>query len=84
MTLQFGPPIDLTDLPSFRKSDLRPRRPVFVGRVSTKDNQNPASSLPRQVALASQRLEPGEEFFAYFWDVESGMNPPGMSGDLLM
>ncbi|WP_280453142.1 recombinase family protein [Nocardia cyriacigeorgica] len=80
MTLQFGPPIDLTDLPSFRKANLRSRRPVFVGRVSTKDNQNPASSLPRQVALASQRLEPGEEFFAYFWDVESGMLPPEQRG----
>ncbi|MCX4826899.1 recombinase family protein [Streptomyces sp. NBC_01142] len=59
---------------------MRPRRPVFVGRVSTKDNQNPASSLPRQVALASERLEVGEKFAAYFWDVESGMLPPELRG----
>ncbi|MBF6339775.1 recombinase family protein [Nocardia abscessus] len=76
MTFRFEPPIDLTDLPNFRKTDTRLRRPVFVGRVSTKDNQNPASSLPRQVVLASERLEAGEEFVGYFWDVESGMLPP--------
>lgn len=76
MPSSFGPPIDLTDLPNFQQTDLRPRCPVFVGRVSTKDNQNPASSLPRQVDLASDRLEAGEKFAAYFWDVESGMLPP--------
>ncbi|WP_067470558.1 recombinase family protein [Nocardia amamiensis] len=76
MTFRFEPPIDLTDLPNFRKTDTRLRRPVFVGRVSTKDNQNPASSLPRQAVLASERLEAAEEFAAYFWDVESGMLPP--------
>lgn len=80
MSFQFGPPIDLTDLPNFGKTDIRARRSVFVGRVSTKDNQNPSSSLPRQVALASQRLEAGEEFVAYFWDVESGMLPPQLRG----
>lgn len=80
MTLHFGPPIDLTDLPNFKQADLRPRRPAFVGRVSTKDNQNPASSLPRQVVLASEHLQPGEEFAAYFWDVESGMLPPDLRG----
>ncbi|MEV0297012.1 recombinase family protein [Nocardia sp. NPDC050710] len=80
MTFQFGPPIDLTDLPNFTQTDLRPRRPVFVGRVSTKDNQNPCSSLPRQAVLASERLEPGEEFIAHFWDVESGMLPPELRG----
>ncbi|WP_424862990.1 recombinase family protein [Streptomyces sp. MMS24-I29] len=78
--MHFGPPIDLSDLPNVTQADVRPRRPVFLGRVSTKDNQNPASSLPRQVALASERLEPGEEFTAYFWDVESGMLPPEMRG----
>ncbi|MFF3788190.1 recombinase family protein [Streptomyces sp. NPDC001933] len=76
MTTQFGPPIDLTDLEGFERTALRPRRTAFCGRVSTKDNQDPASSIPRQVALASQRLEKGEEFVAYFWDVESGMLPP--------
>ncbi|MFE4829926.1 recombinase family protein [Streptomyces sp. NPDC056672] len=80
MTSPFGSPIDLSDLPNFKRTDLRPRRAVFVGRVSTKDNQNPASSIPRQVVLASQRLEPGEEFAAYFWDVESGMLPPELRG----
>ncbi|WP_167491035.1 recombinase family protein [Nocardia terpenica] len=80
MTFQFGAPIDLTDLPNFQKTDMRPRRAVFLGRVSTKDNQNPASSLPRQVALASARLEAGEEFVGYFWDVESGMLPPEQRG----
>ncbi|MFI8459138.1 recombinase family protein [Kitasatospora sp. NPDC085464] len=79
MTALFGPPIDLSDLLIFQQDD-RPRRPVFVGRVSTKDNQNPATSIPRQVALASERLEPGEEFAAYFWDVESGMLPPHLRG----
>ncbi|MCP2320227.1 Recombinase [Nocardia amikacinitolerans] len=76
MTFQFGPPIDLTDLPNFRRMDVRPRCSVFVGRVSTKDNQNPSSSLPRQVVPASARLEAGEEFAGYYWDVESGMLPP--------
>ncbi|MGW7089993.1 recombinase family protein [Streptomyces sp. NPDC054871] len=80
MSIPFGPPIDLTDLPNFRQVDVRPARSVFVGRVSTKDNQNPASSIPRQVALASERLQPGEEFAAYFWDVESGMLAPSLRG----
>ncbi|MFI1884866.1 recombinase family protein [Streptomyces jumonjinensis] len=80
MTSQFGPPIDLSDLPLFARTDMRPRRPVFVGRVSTKDNQNPATSLPRQVTLASERLEAGEKFAAHFWDVESGMLPPNLRG----
>ncbi|WNV82901.1 recombinase family protein [Umezawaea sp. Da 62-37] len=76
MPSPFGPPIDLTDLPNFQQADMRPRCSVFVGRVSTKDNQNPASSLPRQVALAAERLDANEEFAAYFWDVESGMLLP--------
>ncbi|MFF2618554.1 recombinase family protein [Kitasatospora sp. NPDC058046] len=80
MTYRYGPPIDLSDLQNYLATDLRPRRPVFVGRVSTKDNQNPSSSIPRQVALASDRLEPGEEFIAFFWDVESGMLPPELRG----
>ncbi|MFJ4093409.1 recombinase family protein [Kitasatospora sp. NPDC089913] len=76
----FGPPIDLSDLPNFKYSDLRRRSLAFVGRVSTKDNQLPATSIPRQVALASARLEPGETFTAHFWDVESGMLPPELRG----
>lgn len=80
MHQRFGPPIDLSDLPNYQRSDYRPRRPVFVGRVSTKDNQNPASSIPRQVVTAGERLEDGEEFAAYFWDVESGMLPPELRG----
>ncbi|WP_028478801.1 recombinase family protein [Nocardia sp. CNY236] len=78
MTNPFEPPIDLTDLPNYSTTTMRPRRPVFVGRVSTKDNQNPASSLPRQAVLASERLEAGEKFAAYYWDVESGMLPPDL------
>ena len=76
----FAAPIDLSDLPNFRQTESRPRRSVFVGRVSTKDNQNPATSIPRQVVSASARLEPGEQFVAYYWDVESGMLPPELRG----
>lgn len=77
---QFGPPIDLSDLPDFVLSDTRPRRIAFAGRVSTKDNQDPTSSIPRQVSLASASLKDGEEFTAFFWDVESGMLPPELRG----
>lgn len=80
MHQHFGPPIDLSDLDNFSLAQTRPRRPVFVGRVSTKDQQNPAASISRQVLTASERLEPGEEFIAYFWDVESGMLPPELRG----
>ncbi|UUV32350.1 recombinase family protein [Amycolatopsis roodepoortensis] len=83
MTVQFSPfrpPIDLSDLPNFAQAPHRPRRAVFVGRVSTKDNQNPATSIPRQVLYSSARLESNEEFAAYFWDVESGMLPPRLRG----
>ncbi|MFD3422466.1 recombinase family protein [Streptomyces decoyicus] len=80
MRSHFGPPIDLSDLANYEQTDSRPRRAVFVGRVSTKDQQNPTTSIPRQVALASERLEPGEEFIAHFWDVESGMLPPELRG----
>lgn len=82
MTSRFAPPIDLTDLsdlPGYSNA-LRPSRKAFVGRVSTKDNQNPVTSIPRQVALASGCLAPGEEFVACFWDVESGMLPPELRG----
>ncbi|MFD8609519.1 recombinase family protein [Streptomyces sp. NPDC059631] len=80
MLTLFGPPIDLTDLPGFEQVDARPRRSAFVGRVSTKDNQNPSSSIPRQVALAAQCLDQGEEFVGFYWDVESGMLPPESRG----
>lgn len=80
MTHRYGPPIDLSGLAGFNQAAGRPRRSVFVGRVSTKDNQNPATSIPRQVDLASDCLDPGEEFTAYFWDVESGMLPPELRG----
>lgn len=80
MNSLFGPPIDLADLSNFARTETRPRRTVFCGRVSTKDQQNPSSSIPRQVVLASQRLEDGEEFAGHFWDVESGMLPPESRG----
>ncbi|MEU2231218.1 recombinase family protein [Streptomyces vietnamensis] len=80
MYAPFGPPIDLSPLTNFVQVDARQRRTAFCGRVSTKDNQNPSSSIPRQVSLASQRLEEGEEFAAYFWDVESGMLPTESRG----
>ena len=76
----FAPPIDLSHLPNYRQTDARPRRAVFLGRVSTKDRQLPASSIPRQVVLAAERLDPGEEFIAHFWDVESGMLPAHLRG----
>ncbi|WP_433855173.1 hypothetical protein [Streptomyces kronopolitis] len=76
----FAPPIDLSHLPNYRQADARPRRAVFLGRVSTKDRQLPASSIPRQVVLAAERLDPGEEFIAHFWDVESGMLPAHLRG----
>ncbi|WP_160051306.1 recombinase family protein [Nocardiopsis sp. FR26] len=77
---QYGPPIDLTGVPGWAHTDLRPRRVAFAGRVSTKDNQDPRSSIPRQVALASERLQDGEQFVAHFYDVESGMLPPELRG----
>ncbi|MFJ5142954.1 recombinase family protein [Streptomyces sp. NPDC088707] len=80
MNQLFGPPIDLSSLPNFAQVDVRPRRVAFCGRVSTKDNQNPSSSIPRQVVLASQALQEGEKFAGHFWDVESGMLPPESRG----
>ncbi|MFD9793740.1 recombinase family protein [Streptomyces sp. NPDC059070] len=76
MSSRFGPPIDLTHLPHFTAVEGRPRRAVFCGRVSTKDQQDPTLSIPRQVALAAECLEEGEEFTGYYWDVESGMLAP--------
>lgn len=70
----FDAPIDLSDLPGYQVAvDPRPSRTVFLGRVSTKDLQDPRSSIAGQVAEASVLPEPGEQFSGYFWDVESGM-----------
>jgi hypothetical protein len=80
MVTPFGPPIDLSDLPTYERTAVRSRRSAFAGRVSTKDNQDPTLSIPRQVAHASARLDRGEEFVAFFWDVESGMLPPELRG----
>jgi hypothetical protein len=70
----FDPPIDLSDLPGYQATiSTRPPRTAFLGRCSTKDNQDPRSSIAGQLAETSTLLEPGEAFTAYFWDVESGM-----------
>ncbi|WP_431929882.1 recombinase family protein [Nonomuraea jabiensis] len=70
----FDPPIDLSDLPGYQAAaGTRPTRTAFIGRCSTKDNQDPRSSIAGQLAEASVLLEPGEVFAAHFWDVESGM-----------
>lgn len=45
---------------------MRPRRTVFCGRASIKDQQNPSSSIPRQVVLTSQHLADGTEFAERF------------------
>lgn len=68
----YEPPIDLSFLPGY-KAPKRTHRTAFLGRVSTKDLQDPRSSLIGQVAEASRLLAPGEEFVAWYWDVESGM-----------
>ncbi|MFF3697314.1 recombinase family protein [Streptomyces sp. NPDC002221] len=80
MYTPFGAPIDLSDLPSFDRTKVSARRSAFLGRVSTKDNQDPSLSIPRQVSHASARLDDGEEFVAHYWDVESGMLPPELRG----
>ncbi|MGV9601659.1 recombinase family protein [Streptosporangium sandarakinum] len=70
----FDPPIDLSDLPGYQAAaSTRPARVAFLGRCSTKDNQDPRSSIAGQLAEASTLLAPGEVFTAHFWDVESGM-----------
>ncbi|GLX06586.1 recombinase family protein [Microbispora sp. NBRC 16548] len=70
----FDPPIDLSDLPGYQAAaSTRPARTAFLGRCSTKDNQDPRSSIAGQLTEASVLLAPGEAFTAYFWDVESGM-----------
>lgn len=70
----FDAPIDLSDLPGYQAvPSSTPCRTVFVGRCSTKDNQDPRSSIAGQLAYASALLSPGETFTAHYWDVESGM-----------
>jgi hypothetical protein len=70
----FSAPIDLSGLPTYRDPVRdRPARTAFLGRCSTKDNQDPRSSIAGQVAEASLLLPPGQEFTGYYWDVESGM-----------
>ncbi|MGV9601296.1 hypothetical protein ACWDR1_32015 [Streptosporangium sandarakinum] len=65
----FDSPIDLSDLPGYQAA----ARVAFLGRCSTRDNQDPRSSIAGQLAEASTLLAPGEVFTAHFWDVESGM-----------
>ncbi|GAA2626424.1 hypothetical protein GCM10010411_74190 [Actinomadura fulvescens] len=70
----FDPPLDLSALPGYLPApSTRPCRTAFLGRCSTKDHQDPAASIAGQVAEASLLLAPGEQFAAYYWDVESGM-----------
>ncbi|MFI6816064.1 recombinase family protein [Nonomuraea sp. NPDC050328] len=69
----FDAPIDLSDLPGYQPAAASRPRTAFLGRCSTKDNQDPRSSLAGQLAEASRLLGPGEAFVAHFWDVESGM-----------
>ncbi|MEV4374749.1 hypothetical protein AB0J71_47390 [Nonomuraea sp. NPDC049637] len=70
----FDAPIDLSDLPGYRAAvSTRPAKIAFIGRCSTKDCQDPRSSIAGQLAEASALLAPGEHFIAHFWDVESGM-----------
>lgn len=70
----FDSPIDLSDLPGYQAAaSTRPARTAFLGRCSTKDNQDPRSSIAGQLAEASALLAPGEAFVGHFWDVESGM-----------
>ncbi|MBO2461497.1 recombinase family protein [Actinomadura violacea] len=70
----FEAPIDLSDLPNFQEPRRRrEERIAFLGRCSTKDQQDPGSSLAGQVADACTLLEEGQSIAAYFFDVESGM-----------
>lgn len=67
-------PIDLSALPNFHRAEaVNGHRTAFMGRCSTKDNQNPVSSIMGQADEARTLLNNGEEFVGYFYDVESGM-----------
>jgi DNA invertase Pin-like site-specific DNA recombinase len=67
-------PINLSTLPGCsRVESIREHVTAFLGRCSTKDRQNPATSIPGQAAVCMVRLDPGKEAFdTYYWDVESG------------
>lgn len=66
-------PIDLSGIPGFtRPVDDRVHSTAFLGRTSTKDAQNPRTSICGQATLCATRLEAGAEFDRYYWDVESG------------
>lgn len=45
---------------------------AWCGRVSTKEQQDPTLSLPRQLHVARSALPPGSAIVANFYDVESG------------
>jgi DNA invertase Pin-like site-specific DNA recombinase len=66
-------PIDLSGIPGYtRVEDDRTHVTAFLGRCSTKDNQNPRTSISGQAALCAARLGGEAEIDAYYWDVESG------------
>lgn len=74
MSTAFGPPIDLTKLPGYRRTEtVTGHRTAFLGRCSTKDTQDPRSSIMGQADEARRILDEREEFVGYFYDVESGM-----------
>lgn len=67
-------PIDLSALPNYHRFEaLTGHRTAFMGRCSTKDSQDPRSSIMGQADEARALLDNGEEFVAHFYDVESGM-----------
>lgn len=71
-------PIDLSHLdPHEPAAHLRY---AFLGRVSTRDQQDPATSIPGQLARARTALPPGDDFIAWYWDVESGALPLDQRG----
>lgn len=66
-------PIDLSTVPGYSRAlSSRIYVTAFIGRCSTKDNQDPRTSIPGQASVCAARLGKGEQFDAYFWDVESG------------
>lgn len=70
----FGPPIDLSALPHYEAPEKNQgHRTAFLGRCSTKDSQDPRSSIMGQADEARSILDEGEEFVGYWYDVESGM-----------
>ncbi|WP_083276071.1 recombinase family protein [Pseudonocardia sp. HH130630-07] len=47
-------------------------RVAFLGRTSTEDQQDPRSSIPRQLGNCKQPLPESWVIVAHYWDVESG------------